>query len=128
MHITDHHRVSSNQIWVTFQREGTHAYPAALTDPKLEQVKFLGYPHRHIFHFRVAVDVQHNDRDIEFIIFKRYLESLYVDGITTYYKSVEMMADDLAEILSVKYPNRNFEISVSEDNENGCIKKYEAFK
>jgi hypothetical protein len=38
---------------------------------------FLGYPHRHIFHFRVSIDVFHNDRDIEFIQFKRWLEGLY---------------------------------------------------
>ena len=70
------------QIWVTFRREGIHKYPAALTDPKLNtkdeyDVSFLGYPHRHIFHFRVAIEVFHNDRDIEFIQFKRWLENLY---------------------------------------------------
>ena len=57
------------QIWVTFKKEGIHKYPAALEDPKLAtgdeyDVSFLGYPHRHIFHFRVAIDVFHNDRDI----------------------------------------------------------------
>ena len=40
-------------IWVTFKREGIHKYPAALEDPKLDDVKFLGYPHRHMFHFKV---------------------------------------------------------------------------
>ncbi|MBM38205.1 MAG: hypothetical protein CMO97_03945, partial [Woeseia sp.] len=63
---------AKRMIWVTFRREGIHKYPAALTDPKLNtndeyDVSFLGYPHRHIFHFRVAIEVFHNDRDIEFI-------------------------------------------------------------
>ena len=25
-----------SKIWITFRREGTHKYPAALTDPKLK--------------------------------------------------------------------------------------------
>jgi hypothetical protein len=66
-----------NYIWVTFQKEGIHKYPQALTDPKLKDVSFLGHPHRHIFHFRVDIEVFHDDRDIEFILFKRELESLY---------------------------------------------------
>ena len=28
-------------IWVTFQKEGIHKYPAALTDPELKAVDFL---------------------------------------------------------------------------------------
>ena len=69
-------------IWVTFNREGIHKYPGADTDPKLatgdwDDVSFLGYPHRHIFHFKVWIEVFHNDRDIEFIQFKRWLERLY---------------------------------------------------
>ena len=57
-----------NYIWVTFQKEGIHKYPAALTDPKLKDVEFLGYPHRHMFHFRVEIEVFHDDRDIEFYL------------------------------------------------------------
>ena len=45
-----------NFIWVTFQKEGIHKYPAALDDPALEEVKFLGYPHRHMFHFKVEIE------------------------------------------------------------------------
>ena len=41
-------------IWVRFQKEGIHKFPAALTEPELEDVKFLGYPHRHTFHFKIA--------------------------------------------------------------------------
>ena len=38
---------AKRQIWVTFQKEGIHKYPAALENPLLEDVSFLGYPHRH---------------------------------------------------------------------------------
>ena len=103
-------------IWVTFQKEGIHKYPAALTDPALAtgdeyDVSFLGYPHRHMFHFRVAIKVTHNDRDIEFIQFKRWLENLYKDNVIELdYKSCEMMSDDLFDQIVAKYPGRDIKI------------------
>lgn len=122
--------VAKRQIWVTFQKEGIHKYPAALTDPQLAtndeyDVSFLGYPHRHIFHFRVSIDVFNNDRDIEFIQFKRWLESLYNDSVLELdYKSCEMMADDLYLQIAARYPGRAVTIEVSEDGENGCSIEY----
>ncbi|MDA9373864.1 hypothetical protein N9R43_00560 [bacterium] len=119
-------------IWVTFQKEGIHKYPAALTDPALAtgdeyDVSFLGYPHRHIFHFRVAVKVTHNDRDIEFIQFKRWLENLYKDDVIQLdYKSCEMMSDDLFDQIVAKYPGRDIKIEISEDGENGAMVEYAA--
>lgn len=116
---------AQRQIWVRFQREGIHKYPAALEEPSLADVSFLGYPHRHIFHFRVSIDVWHNDRDIEFIQFKRWLEGLYSDQtLILDHKSCEMIADDLYLQIASKYPGRNVTISVSEDNENGCMITY----
>ena len=111
-------------IWVTFQREGIHCYPAAGTEPKLEDVSFLAHPHRHIFHFRVGIEVVHNDRDIEFIQFKRWLESLYQGTLELNYKSCEMICDDLYEAIATRYLDRVIEISVSEDNENGATIRY----
>ena len=117
-------------IWVTFQKEGMHKYPAALTDPALAtgdeyDVSFLGYPHRHIFHFKVWISVTHDDRDIEFIQFKRWLLNLYKDSILALdYKSCEMMSEDLYQQISQKYPNREVWIEVSEDGENGSFIKY----
>ena len=127
---------AQRKIWVTFQKEGTHMYPGADTDPKLatggwDDVSFLGVPHRHIFHFRVWIDVEHNDRDIEFIQFKRWMERLYqeVDSSTSVlqldHKSCEMMADDLYIQIADKYPGRAVWIEVSEDGENGALIKYE---
>jgi hypothetical protein len=119
-------------IWVTFQKEGIHKYPAALTDPALAtgdeyDVSFLGYPHRHMFHFRVAIKVTHNDRDIEFIQFKRWLENLYKDNVIELdYKSCEMMSDDLFDQIVAKYPGRDIKIEISEDGENGALVEYDA--
>lgn len=116
------------KIYVTFQKEGIHKYPAALTNPELEDVKFLGYPHRHLFKFKVWVSVTHDNREREFLQEKRFMESLYSDGVLELdYKSVEMMADDLYEKLSERYAgeNRSIWIDISEDGENGCFIKYE---
>ena len=120
----------NKMIWVTFRKEGIHKYPAALTDPNLAtgdeyDVSFLGYPHRHIFHFKVWIGVTHDDRDIEFIQFKRWLEKLYAEGtIQLDYKSCEMMSGDLFDVISQKYPGREIWIEVSEDGENGSFIKY----
>ena len=122
---------AERKIWVRFQKEGIHCYPAAATDPALAtgdqyDVSFLGTPHRHIFHFRVWIDVFHNDRDIEFIQFKRWLENLYSGGILELnYKSCEMIADDLYLRIADRYPERAVWIEVAEDGENGCLIKYE---
>lgn len=118
-------------IWVRFAKEGIHKYPAALTDPALAtgdeyDVSFLGYPHRHQFNFCVGIEVFHNDRDIEFIQFKRWLLKLYNGKILQLdYKSCEMIADDLFQQITERYPNRKITIEVSEDNENGCYIEYE---
>ena len=122
----------NKMIWVTFRKEGIHKYPAALTDPNLAtgdeyDVSFLGHPHRHIFHFRVWISVQHNDRDIEFIQFKRWLESLYNGQgsvLSLDYKSCEMIARELHATVVARYPGRETWIEVSEDGENGCFIKF----
>ena len=122
---------ASKMIWVTFRKEGIHKYPAALDDPNLAtgdeyDVSFLGYPHRHIFHFKVWIDVHHNDRDIEFIQFKRWLEKLYSEKtLELDYKSCEMMSDDLFDKIQERYPERSVWIEVSEDGENGSFIKYD---
>ena len=116
---------AQRQIWITFRKEGIHKYPAAAEDPRLANVSFLANEHRHIFHFRVSIDVFHNDRDIEFIQFKRWCEGLYsTDTLILDYKSCEMIADDLYVQIGSKYPNRNVTIEVSEDGENGCAITY----
>ena len=115
----------SSMIWVTFRKEGIHAYPDSLTNPALEDVKFLGYPHRHMFHFKVWIEVFHDDREIEFILFKRELEGLYNNTVLELNnKSCEMIARELHAVISGKYPGRAIWLEVSEDGENGCLLKF----
>ena len=126
-------RTAKRMIWVTFTKEGIHKYPAALDDPSLAtgdeyDVSFLGYPHRHIFHFKVGIAVTHNDRDIEFIQFKRWMEKLYAEKtLELDYKSCEMMSDDLWHQITNKYPGREVHIDVSEDGENGAHIEYASY-
>jgi hypothetical protein len=119
-------QVTSRFIHVTFQKEGIHAYPAAATDPNLADVYFLASPHRHMFHFKVLIQVFHDDRELEFIQFKRWLESLYsANTLQLNHKSCEMLSDDLAAKILERYPLRTVAITVSEDDENGSFTTYD---
>jgi hypothetical protein len=119
----------NSYIFITFQKEGVHYFPRAqesnFSTGDWDDVSFLSVPHRHIFHFRVDIEVKHDDREIEFLQFKRWLERLYADNtLQASNKSCEMLADDLAVLISSKYPNRKMKIEVSEDGENGCVNEY----
>lgn len=122
--------VTKRWIEVPFIKEGKHKYPGADTDPKLatggpDDVSFLGHDHFHYFYFTVKIEVFHNDRDLEFIQFRRWLESLYSEHtLTLDYKSCEMMAEDLFEKISNRYPGRDAVISVAEDNINRAVLEF----
>jgi hypothetical protein len=108
----------TNMIWITTQFEGFHHYPNAP-----EGVEFLQLEHRHMFKLKVWIQVFHNDRDIEFILFKRFIDGLIKNGQLNH-KSCEMISDDLHGQIRNSYPNRTIWIEVSEDGENGNFKKY----
>lgn len=114
----------TQNIWVTFQKEGIHCYPEAGVNEALKNVSFLANPHRHMFHFRVELQVKHDNRDVEFILFKRELEQLYQGTLELNNKSCEMIAKDLLQYITAKYQDRNCKIEVSEDKENGCVLEY----
>jgi hypothetical protein len=112
--------IKNRTIFVQFRKEGIHRYPDAPAG-----VEFLQHPHRHMFHFRVTLDVFHNDRDVEFILFKRELEALYSAAtLEVDYKSCEMLAEDLISYIAAEYPGRNISVEVSEDGENGATLQY----
>lgn len=105
-------------IWITTQFEGTHYYSYAP-----EEVAFLRNEHRHIFHLKVRIEVFSNDREIEFILFKRFINSL-ISSRNFNHRSCEMISDDLYNLIRKEYPNREIRIEVSEDNENGSYIEY----
>ena len=68
-------------IIVKLQVEGVHNWPqASKFEPTME---YLEYQHRHMFHIVGKKEVFHDDRDVEFIVFKRkvkkYLEEVYYE-------------------------------------------------
>ncbi|MGI4811904.1 MAG: hypothetical protein ACRYGG_00975 [Janthinobacterium lividum] len=115
-------------IWVTFQKEGFHKYPDAP-----DEVSYLRNEHRHIFHFKVSIEVCHNEREIEFHMFRTWLLNLFnPNQLNANNKSCETLA---AEILySIKghvvyggpfhgnfdLAPRYVEVTVSEDDECGA--------
>ena len=109
----------SKSIFVTFQHEGLHHWPEAVHHAGVE---FLAHPHRHVFHFRVELSVNHSNREVEFILLKRELESLYREGVLQLdHMSCEMLAEDLLKYLILHYPKRALFVEVSEDGENGAL-------
>jgi len=110
-----------NYIWITTRRAFLHHYPDAP-----EKVAYLRNEHRHVFHFKVYLQVFHQDRDVEFIMFKQEVEE-FLDEIDNHikYKSCEMLAQSLYEKISVKYPKRKMMFEISEDGENGVLMSFD---
>jgi hypothetical protein len=109
-------------IWVTFQRAGFHLWPDAP-----EERDYLATRHRHLFKFRIWIQVWHRDREVEFHTFLEWLEGLYQDSILRLDgKSCETISDELYDNIVAKYPGRDVWIEVSEDGECGSFSQYAA--
>lgn len=109
---------SNNFIYITTQFEGFHKYPNAPNE-----VSFLRNKHRHIFKLKIWIEVFHNERDIEFILFKRQIDTL-INNSDMNDASCEQISDYIYNKLKLVYSNRNIRIEVSEDGENGSYKEY----
>ena|SRR5580692_2554951 len=106
-------------VYCTTQFEGFHAWKNAP-----EEVAYLGYPHRHIFHVKVIVKVEHNDRYVEFITLKNNTNFIIKEAQNKGYFdcSCEDMADYIARNLKATRNMYNVHsVEVSEDGENGAI-------
>ena len=112
---------TKTNIIIRFQLDGMHNFPkAALLFP---EAAFLADRHRHMFHFELHKQVNHDDRDVEFICFKRDVMNYLVDQYSDNYRrtlefgamSCEMIAKELLEKFDC------LSVTVSEDNENGAI-------
>jgi hypothetical protein len=106
-------------VYVTFQRKGYHFYPDAPED-----VSYLRSSHRHLFKFKVKIEVKSTNREIEFHQFQNQIEQWFDSGVLQLdHKSCEMIADDLYRRLYSTYTTHEFTreltIEVSEDGECG---------
>lgn len=108
-----------SKIYVTTQFEGYHKW-----DNAPDCVVFLRNWHRHIFHVKVTLPVNHNDREIEFFMLKAEVNEIIATHIT---KSDTGSCEQIGEIISEKLfqlYNREITVEVSEDKENGAITTY----
>lgn len=111
----------TTSIVITLQVEGLHNWPEART--AIPEMGFLSDLHRHIFHIKAVKKVNHNDRDVEIIMFKRevqdyfkrnfFNEDLQICNFGS--RSCEMLAQDLMEAYDLD------QCEVLEDNENGAL-------
>lgn len=107
-------------VIVKLQVDGTHNWPMAANF--FPEVAFLSDIHRHVFHITLKKAVNHDDRDVEFIMFKRdvldYLRDKYYDFNSRTHAfgamSCEMIARELLTHFDCRY------VSVFEDDENGA--------
>ncbi len=123
---------------VRFQFEGIHRYPSAPED-----VSFLCNPHRHMFHITVHLQQFHEERDVEYLLFKRWLEDTIPSNLATEAfggpgagtcpvelgaMSCETIAARTAHYVNVMFNStdgeerhRRIKVEVSEDGENGAL-------
>jgi hypothetical protein len=103
-------------IFVTTRFEGYHRWRDAP-----DMVSFLREWHRHIFHVKVVVNVEHGDRDVEFIMLKWVIENYVRDKYQgqQFEFSCEAIAGDIMDHFRRFYSVS--QVMVSEDGENGAI-------
>lgn len=109
----------TTEVYCTLQLPGIHNWPQC----PFEEVSYLRDPHRHMFHIKAHVLVNHHDRDVEFIMLKNMItEYLTQEYYSSQHKalyfgamSCEMIAHDLIQKFDL------WKCEVSEDGENGAI-------
>lgn len=101
------------RVIVRFQFEAVHRWQDA---PREIAESYLSFPHRHMFHVEAVKPVNHVDREIEFIGFRRemfeHCGKEYGFGVQS--ASCEKIAVDLLERFNLE------KCRVFEDNENGA--------
>jgi len=112
--------MTKTTVIVKLSVDGMHNFPAAAE--LFPEVSFLADRHRHMFHFKAAMKVNHDDRDVEFIMFKRDMHNYLIDQYSDSHmrtlefgsKSCEMLAREILERFNCEW------VEVWEDDENGA--------
>lgn len=92
---------------------GFHSWPDAP-----DEVAFLRNVHRHVFHVLATFNVSHGDRQLEFFIMQRKLNTLLKDFED---QTFNYSCEHIASALLQAFLNNDYnvvEVTVSEDNEN----------
>ena len=108
-------------VMVRLQVDGVHNFPKAVE--LFPEVGFLSLQHRHMFHIEAKKEVFHDDRDVEFIMFKRdiqdYLKQMYYKPESRVYLFGPMSCEMIAKEILNQFNCTS--VSVWEDLENGAI-------
>lgn len=103
-------------VYCSTMFEGFHKWSKAP-----EGVSYLRNIHRHMFHVKVFVKVLHNDRAVEFITLKHYVDAIIkLRQPLNIEISCEQIAEDIYQGLK-EIAILASSISVSEDGENGAM-------
>lgn len=102
----------ATHIYVKTQFEALHRWKDAPA-----KVSFLRNYHRHVFHVRVHFQVTHNDRDIEYFLFKERLDAYIQERFAG--QLFDFSCEHIAEDILVRF--RADIVDVSEDGENGSF-------
>jgi hypothetical protein len=110
-------------IRVKFSFEGQHRWPEAP-----DEVAFLRNRHRHVFEGHAHIQVNHDDRELEYFMVQRRIHALVLDWPDDLGRaSCEEMAKDVLGYLAGLYgSDRNYKVEILEDGENGSVVKYRA--
>lgn len=101
-------------VVVSLQFPAFHHWPKAP-----EESNFLRFRHRHLFKVRAWAEVEHNDRDIEFIALK---DKIYAYIYEHYFNQDlgETSCESIAERLLYQFLELHT-VEVLEDGENGAF-------
>lgn len=110
-------------IWVKHSFVGFHCWPDAP-----EARAYLGVRHRHRFHVKVTMLVEHDDREVEFHDLLAHVraasetlgEPTGDDSRDLGAMSCEMIARNIAARIAATYVSRQVRCDVSEDDECGA--------
>jgi hypothetical protein len=109
------------EVFCTLQVEGTHCWSTC----DIEEVNYLRYTHRHVFHIKAHVTVTHSDRDVEFIRLKHQITKYLRDAYFNEHQQLHVFGMKSCEMLGIELM-REFGLSrieVDEDHENGAVVK-----
>ena len=108
-------------VIVRLQIDAMHNFPKAAE--LFPEVAFLAQRHRHMFHIEAKKEVFHDDRDVEFIMFKKditdFLKQMYYKPDTRTHEFGAMSCEMIAKQILNQF--NCTAVSVWEDLENGAI-------
>lgn len=108
-------------VFITTRFEGVHCWPDAPDGP----VEHLRFPHRHEFHVRVEVVVEHDERAVEFLTLKAEVDEWLDENLSFRNPGVGVVdysCEAMARLLWGWLRSKDYKpshVTVSEDGENG---------